>query len=270
MLNNKSLILLSALVVVNYANTIFIRNINAVPRIVNGKPVVRGQFPFYALVRPITNGSSEFCGGTLINNQWILTDGHCVGLVEQIDRFEIHLGVLNRTDLNEEGRVVVTAKQSFRHPKFDFWTIYGDIALLKLEEPIQFTAHIQAVNLIQNATLETGTRVTAIGFGRQNRTGPISSTLQFAELFHISHVECVKTFGFLDFRDDVICARAERNETSCDGEVGGPLVSYVNGVPTLIGSTSFGHSAGCRQSQPTGFASISRYLTWIQRTIASN
>jgi len=43
-------------------------------RITNGSPAERGQFPWQVAL--IIDGS-WFCGGSLINSQWVLTAGHC-------------------------------------------------------------------------------------------------------------------------------------------------------------------------------------------------
>lgn len=268
MLYKKLFILVLTLMATSYANGFFDFDLKG--HIVNGQPAARDQFPFYALVKMIlTNGRHGYCGGTVINNQWILTAAHCARLrAFTIDRFEIHLGALNITDLTEEGRIVVTAKQSFIHQKYSPSKRRNDIALLKLQEPLQFNSHIQAVHLIQNATLETGTRLAAIGFGRLNATS--SQILHFAEFVPVSLRECAKTFAFpLNDRQDVICAKRTNLASSC-GYNGGPLIAYKNRVPTLIGGIGLGYSSGCQRGWPTGFTNIFRFLPWIQQTIASN
>lgn len=266
-----TLLLLSVFVAVTYAEDDF--NIDLEPRIVNGELASRGQFPYFAMLRIIlTDERSGLCGGNVINNQWILTAAHCVRLRGvTVDRFEIHLGALSRTDLDEEGRVVVSTRQSFVHPSYSPMLIRNDIALLKLEQPVEFGTYIQAINLAQTADLDAGTRVTAIGFGRTNTSGPISETLQFAGLVHITRLECARTFPFLLLRrQDVICARGLNLESPCNGDSGGPLVANVNDVPTLVGATSFGHISGCHRGLPGGFASVFQFSSWIQETVANN
>jgi secreted trypsin-like serine protease len=47
-------------------------------RIVGGEVANAGQFPFAAAIYIVTADSTYFCGGALINMQWVLTAGQCV------------------------------------------------------------------------------------------------------------------------------------------------------------------------------------------------
>lgn len=276
MLNPKSIILLSlaALIASSSASRILNVDIDLDPYIVNGQQAARGQFPFYALLKIIlTDGRNAFCGGSLINNQWILTAGHCVSLKGvTVDRFEVHLGANNLTDPTEEGRIEVIAKQSFVHPHYSEVMARNDLGLLKLEKPVQFSTHVQAVKLTENGTVEAGTLLTAIGFGKLRTADKTPSpTLQFAKLEYITKNECMRTYPFLVWRrGDVLCAKGANKESICNGDSGGPLVFYENGTPTLIASTSFGSGAGCDNGLPGGFCNFFKFMSWIQETIASN
>lgn len=47
-------------------------------RIIGGEVARSGQFPFAAAIYTTTVDGTYFCGGTLLNTQWILTAGQCV------------------------------------------------------------------------------------------------------------------------------------------------------------------------------------------------
>jgi secreted trypsin-like serine protease len=47
-------------------------------RIIGGQPARVSQFQYAAAITVQTSNSRFFCGGTLINQEWILTAGQCV------------------------------------------------------------------------------------------------------------------------------------------------------------------------------------------------
>ena len=58
-------------------------------------------------------------------------------------------------------------------------------------------------------------------------------------------------------------------EDSCSGDSGGPLYTWIDGVPTLIGAVSRGYGRGssqdgcAEQNFPGMYTRINRYLEWI-------
>jgi secreted trypsin-like serine protease len=52
--------------------------LNSGARIVGGQQASPGQFPWQAAIYKYTADGRYFCGGTLYNEQWILTAGQCV------------------------------------------------------------------------------------------------------------------------------------------------------------------------------------------------
>lgn len=69
--------------------------------------------------------------GVLINEQWILTAGHCFQS-EYNPYLSIDLGLHNR-NLKESWTVTRKAAKVVIHPKFDIRIMLNDIAMIKLD-----------------------------------------------------------------------------------------------------------------------------------------
>lgn len=69
------------------------------PRIEGGENAARGQFPFYALLNVGTYERNYTCGGSLISNQWVVTNANCLYGAYKV---EVHLGSLNTNEANDK------------------------------------------------------------------------------------------------------------------------------------------------------------------------
>lgn len=246
---------------VPFRNIPFYRNHNS--RIVNGFQAQPGQFPHQVLLSITIPQGRAVCGGSLLNNEWVITAAHCA--VSAIE-FEVSLGAQSYNNPSEAGRVIDKTTTKIVHPQYSSFTATNDLALVKLSQKIDFTDRIKPALLPTTKETFEGQDVIASGWGlKSSGDQNVASELQWAPMHIISYADCVQIYSSLIVRESTICAQGNKKESVCNGDSGGPLVLKSDNR-TLIGVTSFGSSTGCDMGIPQGFSRITSFLQWIEDT----
>lgn len=90
------------------------------PRIIGGVTALPGEFPFIVSIQWVVLGSSSHvCGGSILNNIWILTAAHCLTDTPSIGRLEVLAGLHSQSNTAEAVRLGVDRSRSIIHPD---WT----------------------------------------------------------------------------------------------------------------------------------------------------
>uniref|UniRef100_A0A6J0V030 Prostasin-like n=1 Tax=Pogona vitticeps TaxID=103695 RepID=A0A6J0V030_9SAUR len=238
-------------------------------RIVGGQPATEGEWPWQV---SISMNGQHICGGSLIAEQWVLSAAHCFPYAVDYD---VQLGVYQLMNPSSDS-VTSTVQQIIPHPDFNGHDgSSGDLALLKLTSPVNFTDYILPVCLPRSSTeFPSGTNCSVTGWGKIGENDPLESpkTLQELEVPLIDRETCNamyninpdEEFGMNPIKPDMLCAGYEEGKKdACQGDSGGPLVCPSDGVWILAGVVSWGD--GCAQpNRPGIYTSVPYYADWIQ------
>ncbi|KYN21550.1 Serine proteinase stubble, partial [Trachymyrmex cornetzi] len=235
-------------------------------RIVGGKNADPGEWPWMVA---LLNAGRQFCGGSLIDNIHVLTAAHCVANMNSWDvaRLIARLGDHNIKTNNEIRHIERRVKKVVRHRGFNSRTLYNDVALLTLSEPVEFTEQIRPICLPSGSQLYSGKTATVIGWGSLRESGPQPAILQEVSVPVWPNSECKLKYGSAapgGIVDSFLCA-GRATKDSCSGDSGGPLM-VNDGRWTQVGIVSWG--IGCGKGQYPGvYTRVTHFLQWIHKNL---
>ncbi|VDL62092.1 unnamed protein product [Hymenolepis diminuta] len=225
--------------------------------------------------------SKIICAASLISEKHAITATHCLldrkaeknvkqnrwYLVKETlsTGFFLRFADHHRNDWKFESQVDVPI-QGFTIYKSSTDDIDGDVAILELEWPVDFTPKVHPVCLPPpNLDLEEETKCMAVGWGLLNRLPPIQApTLQETEMRIISPILCV--IRSQTFQVDMHVCAYEPEKGVLNGDSGGGLYCKIHPDDEqwyLYGVTSFSWlSTGV-----SGFSRVPYYVDWIHKMI---
>uniref|UniRef100_A0A3B5ABU4 trypsin n=1 Tax=Stegastes partitus TaxID=144197 RepID=A0A3B5ABU4_9TELE len=189
------------------------------------------------------NNGWHYCGGTLINERWVVSAAHCFKGMD----IELRLGE-HHIRYKDGPEQFIAPAAVIPHPEYDRYTINNDIMLIKLAEP----ATLNDWNPVPGVWL----LVSTVG---------CLKCLHCLDLPILAQEDCERSYPDR-ITESMFCAGfLEGGKDSCQGDSGGPLV--CNGE--LQGVVSWGW--GCaEEDRPGVYAKVCHFTDWIHSTMASN
>ncbi|XP_043913238.1 coagulation factor IX [Protopterus annectens] len=232
-------------------------------RIVGGTNVKKGAVPWQVLL--VNTNDVGFCGGTIINEKWVVTAAHC--FYPPTD-FRVVSGEHN-IDVREgtEKYHRVARKIEYRRYNYSQNRYNHDIGLIELLDPIEFNDYAIPVCLAdgkytEDVLMKTSEAVVS-GWGRLVHMGASAKVLQYITVPFVDTAMC-KASNMVRVTKAMFCAGYESGtKDSCQGDSGGPLAARFGNTWFLTGIVSWGE--GCAFVGKYGmYTKVARYSDWIK------
>ncbi|KAJ1862982.1 hypothetical protein LPJ78_004346 [Coemansia sp. RSA 989] len=246
-------------------------------RVIGGVKAPEGMFPF--MVHLFKDGS-PYCGGTLIDAEWVVTAAHCVAksdgsnsgagsfITTNPGSFKVGYGTNSGglEDYVEVDSIVVSTG-------FDPVWYTSDIALVKIKSNNNLITKAKTIT-VSGANISEGQTVITAGWGQtSNSNTDQSNSLMYAGL--VVEKDDICRAGAVDWNGQngrYVCTSFSTAPGigTCFGDSGGPLLLNTGGGYTFLGIVSFDvntkDSSNTRCAQDGNisyFTRVSSYIPFI-------
>jgi secreted trypsin-like serine protease len=171
----------------------------AVTEVVHGGDVASGQYPFMAGIGYADRSGdflwdNQFCGGSLVGPSLVLTAAHCLHGISA-DQLAV---VVGRTVMSSSEGQVRSVSQIIVHPNYNPDNAANDLALLRLNQPVNGITPIQVIGAGDTSLNAPNTLLTVAGWGDARPQPHGGKPAWWPDRLQQGHVSVI---------DDTTCAR---------------------------------------------------------------
>jgi secreted trypsin-like serine protease len=246
--------------------------------IVGGITAPAGKWPWQVALLsydprdPLSNFAAQFCGGTLVDELFVVTAAHCVtepnGRLTDKSRIEVLTGTQSLA--KRSGGVRRKVVQIVRHPSYNNNTADYDIAVIKLGSAATGIKTASLLTRAQESDLaKTGDLSFVTGWGDLGN-GRFPPDLQQVRVPIVSQHDCNDANSYAgQITSRMICAGLPAGgKDSCQGDSGGPLIvqDAQGRWQVLAGVVSWGE--GCALRHFFGvYSRVAVLSAWVRQTM---
>ncbi|KAF4518442.1 hypothetical protein B566_EDAN002096 [Ephemera danica] len=224
-------------------------------RIVGGTPVAWGEIPWQVSIQD--NVRKQFCGGSIISADWIVTVAHC-SLINP-SNYRVVTGTL---EYKVNGTIHII-EEIISHADYDSNSFENDIAVWKVYPPFEWGEQTAPVTLPMAGVItpENQSNLTVSGWGDQSYGGRLSDELLKTDFLVVNKTQCNRDYLLYGgIGPNMICGGVpEGGRAPCQGDSGGPVM-YEGELRGLVS-----WALGCGWvDYPSVFTEVSAYRDWIR------
>ena len=240
--------------------------------IIGGVKSAPGRWPFQAallLASDSNNRQAQFCGGSVIDEEFVLTAAHCTDFLRARD-----LHILTGTQSLVVGGTRHEVRRIKIHPQYDGSTFDFDVALVQLKTKITDVRPGQMANVItrdqESLLAPPGTTSFVTGWGDTGATFPTNLREVSVPIVGRDRCNSEQSYdGHVTPR--MLCAGLRvGGKDSCQGDSGGPLMvmDKLRRFQTQAGIVSWG--IGCALPDLYGvYSRLAVVEKWVSARMAS-
>uniref|UniRef100_A0A023EMH1 Putative trypsin n=1 Tax=Aedes albopictus TaxID=7160 RepID=A0A023EMH1_AEDAL len=195
----------------------------------------------------LENEGGQFCSGTVVTNNWILTAASCVWN-KRAKTVSIGIQPLEA----ETGGYHRRAHKIYVHPDYSEQSPASNIALIKLKRPIEWNGHIVVMRLLNNSVdLQRMTRCPMVGWDRNQITPN-----------HLKPVHLLPSNKCSDKPAQSLCFNGTNDDQLCHFNEGSPVLCLHEEKFVQVGFVS--SRKGCDSGNSSiGISSVVHFNEWM-------
>ncbi|XP_067896211.1 coagulation factor X-like isoform X2 [Heterodontus francisci] len=243
-----------------------IQDTDLILRAINGdQQCRRGEYPWQVLLK---HDNEKICAGAILNKDFVLTSADCVN---QLRSFTVVVGEHN-LEVDEGSEQTLNVSHIHIHSRYSQATFENDLALLRLETPIEFNNYTIPICLPETDFAEFFLMNSEYGAvsGWKLKKGRVEQPVLLG-LPYVPYIKYTKCEGLQHFPivHRMFCAGFEELvDPLCYLTRGGPFVTKYRSVWYLTGMSLGVEKYDCNMIPV--YTKVSRYINWIKKIMAQS
>ncbi|XP_060809287.1 phenoloxidase-activating factor 2 [Amyelois transitella] len=236
-----------------------------------------GEFPW--VVALLDNRNLSYAGvGVIVHPQVVMTGAHIASRFPDPETLKIRAGEWD-TQTNKERLPYQerTVQEIYINSGFHSKNLVNNIALLRLERPLELAEHINVVCMPrQGESFDESKGCVANGWGKNQfgLKGRYAVILKKVEIDMVQHERCnqllkkTRLGSKFKLHSSFVCAGGEEGKDTCQGDGGAPLACPIGGDRyKLSGLVSWGIGCGGKDV-PAVYANVPAFRQWVDDKMA--